>query len=259
MDGQTGADMERIIACTLVIAVWVYKDKEISALLFGLREKKLDLYCEILTEYNIDKIHRKRYKQLSQARFLLIPMLIVSDDVLLFILNVLSLIVLYKIEYYKIKFKVNKRIRHIRYQFPIYLRQLQVLLQNNTVTKAIEASLDQVPNLFKEDIVLLHKRLLENPMNLNAYIECMSQYDLPEIQRAMKWLYRYQTIGISDVNRQFNRMITSTSKWLRQSRIQSKEQSLTLYQWWGILPLFGVTIVFLSAMVSVATSFFERR
>ena len=251
--------MERIIACCLVIAVWVYKDKEISSLLYGLREKKLDLYFEILNELQIEKVHQKRYKQLSQARFLLIPMVIVSDDILLFLLNVFSLFVVYKMEYYRIQFKVNKRIRLIRYQFPIYLRQLQVLLQNNTVTKAIEASLDQVPNLFKEDIVLLHKRLLENPMSLSAYIECMSQYDLPEIQRAMKWLYRYQTIGISDVNRQFNRMISSTSKWLRQSRIQSKEQSLTLYQWWGILPLFGVTVVFLSAMGSVATSFFERR
>ena len=251
--------MERVIAISLVIIVWVIKDKEISALLFGLREKKLDLYCQILNEIDIHKLHKKRYKQLAQSRFLLIPLVILSDDILLFLLNVFSLFALYKFEYMRLKFKVNKRIRHIRYQFPIYLRQLQVLLQNNTVTKAIEASLDQVPTLFKEDIVLLHKRLLENPMNLNAYTYCMEQYELPEIERAMKWLYRYQTIGISDVNRQFNRMITSTSKWLRQSRLQAKDQSLTLYQWWGILPLFGVTIVFLSAMVSVATSFFERR
>lgn len=251
--------MERVIAISLVIIVWVIKDKEISALLFGLREKKLDLYCQILNEIDIHKLHKKRYKQLAQSRFLLIPLVILSDDILLFLLNVFSLFALYKFEYMRLKFKVNKRIRHIRYQFPIYLRQLQVLLQNNTVTKAIEASLDQVPTLFKEDIVLLHKRLLENPMNLNAYTDCMAQYELPEIERAMKWLYRYQTIGISDVNRQFNRMITSTSKWLRQSRLQAKDQSLTLYQWWGILPLFGVTIVFLSAMVSVATSFFERR
>ncbi len=251
--------MERIIACVLVLSVWIYKDKAISSLLFGLREKKLDLYLSILNEIDLNKLHKKRYKQLSQARFILLPVVIVSDSSLFLLLTLSSLFVLYKYEYYRIRFKVNKRIRLIRYQFPIYLRQLQVLLQNNTVTMAIEASLDQVPNLFKEDIILLHTRLLENPMNLNAYIDCMSQYDLPEIQRAMKWLYRYQTIGISDVNRQFNRMITSTSKWLRQSRIQSKDQSLTLYQWWGILPLFGVTVVFLSAMVSVATSFFERR
>ncbi len=248
--------MERILAALLILAFWVFKDKEISSLLKGFKEKNCDLYCEIM---QVKKLHEKRYKRLTQARYLLVPMLILSQHILIFPLYIVLLILMYKLDYLNLKFQVTKKVRHIRYQFPIYLRQLQVLLQNNTVTKAIEASLDQVPDLFKEDIETLHQRLCEDPMNLKSYTDCMSQYNLPEIERAMKWLYRYQSIGLSDVNRQFNRMITSTSKWLRQSRLQSKEQSLTLYQWWGILPLFGVTIVFLSAMMSVATSFFERR
>lgn len=251
--------MERVIAAALILAIWIYKDKDIAYFLKGFKENNLELYGQILNLSDLDKLFNKRYQRLKQVRFILIPLSIMSYQPMIYVLYFIGLMLAYKYDYYQLKFSVNKKIRLIRYQFPIYLRQLQVLLQNNTVTKAIEASLDQVPELFKEDIVLLHKRLLEDPMNLNNYIDCMSQYKLPEIERAMKWLYRYQSIGLMDVNRQFNRMIASTSKWLRNSRLQSKEQSLALYQWWGILPLFGVTIVFLSAMMSVATSFFERR
>lgn len=251
--------MEKVIALSLFLMVWIMKDKQVSKWLFGLTEMKVSQYMLVINEITVQKFHENRIKHLQIARFLLLPVVIISDSNLVFMICILFIFFVYKFEYYRLQIRVQKRIRNIRYQFPIYLRQLQVLLQNNTVTKAIEASLDQVPELFKEDIVSLHKRLVDNPMNLNSYMACMAQYNLPEIQRAMKWLYRYQSIGLSDVNRQFNRMITSTSKWLRQSRLSSKEQSLAIYQWWGILPLFGVTIVFLSAMVSVATSFFERR
>jgi hypothetical protein len=86
----------------------------------------------------------------------------------------------------------------------------------------------------------------------------MKQYDLPEIQRSMKWLYRYQNFGYQDANHQFNRMLVSTSKWLRKSRIEKKNESIQVYQWMGMLPLVGVTFVFISAMMSVVISLFER-
>lgn len=251
--------MATLIAVILIITVWKLKDKQVSLWLSGFQEKDIQRFQIITSSINSQLLHKARYTLIKQARYIFIPIALLKNELLAYVLACVGLFVVYKIPFWRVKYAVNKRIRQIRYQFPIYLRQLQVLLQNNTVTKAIEASLDQVPDLFKDDIELLHKRLLDNPMDLNNYINCMSQYDLPEVQRAMKWLYRYQSIGLSDVNRQFNRMITSTSKWLRQSRLASKDQSLALYQWWGILPLFGVTVVFLSAMLSVATSFFERR
>ena len=86
----------------------------------------------------------------------------------------------------------------------------------------------------------------------------MKDYDLIEIQRSMKWLYRYQNFGYKDAYSQFNRMLMSTSKWLRQSRIEQKQSSIQVYQWMGMLPLLGVTFVFISAMMSVVISLFER-
>jgi amino acid permease len=79
-----------------------------------------------------------------------------------------------------------------------------------------------------------------------------------EVTRAMKLLYRYNAVGQADSVRQLNRMITTTGKWLRQQRISDQGSQSALFQWWGILPLLSVTIVFLVMMMVTITSFMER-
>jgi hypothetical protein len=75
----------------------------------------------------------------------------------------------------------------------------------------------------------------------------------------MKWLYRFENSGHADAGRQFNRMIASTAKWLRQERQHAKQHRLLVSQWLGMVPLIGVTLVFLSVMMNVLMSLFERR
>lgn len=247
--------MAQSLAILLVLVSWVGLDRWIDPMLSVFKEKDLDRLTSI-AKLNSIVFQRKRIQALKWARYLLLLFLFIQLNFLRIGFVILFYVLIYMWPYIRLKNSVYQRIQQIRYQFPIYLRQLQVLLQNNTVVSAIEASLDQVPSLFIQDIYDLHQALLLAPMDLNIYLNCMKIYDLPEIQRAMKWLYRYQSLGTQDVNRQFNRMILSTTKWLRQTRLDAKQQKLMLYQWWGMVPLFGVTLVFLSAMMSVANSFF---
>lgn len=251
--------MAEIILVIGLLAAWVVLDRWIIEGLDKVKEPQLKQLEHILQETLDPEFQLKRYRTLMRVRFTWVLLPVLNAPVWMWVVFISMLVGLYKMPYWNIKLKANKRILLVRYQFPIYLRQLQVLLQNNTIVKAIEASLDQVPDVMKRDIEDFHARLLVNPLDLSTYMSCMAQYRLPEIQRAMKWLYRYQSIGYQDAYRQFNRMILSTSKWLRQSRIDSKNQSILIYQWLGLLPLFGVTLVFLAAMMSVALTFFERR
>ena len=247
--------MAKSLSILLMLVAWISLDPWIDPILMSFKEKDFEKLVRIA---NVDssKLQMKRVRRLKRSRFVLLAFLLIDFSLLRMGLVLFMLIFAFMSPYYRLKSQVKQLTQQIRYQFPIYLRQLQVLLQNNTVVSAIEASLDQVPSLFKQDIIVLHQSLLESPMDLNHYLKCMRIYELPEITRAMKWLYRYQSLGTQDVNRQFNRMIISTTKWLRQTRLDGKQQKLMVYQWWGMVPLFGVTLVFLSAMMSVANSFF---
>ena len=74
----------------------------------------------------------------------------------------------------------------------------------------------------------------------------------------MKLLYRYNTIGKDDAYHQFNRMIQTTTKWLRSEREQHHQDSLAIYEWFAMIPLIGVTILFLAIMCDVIITMFTN-
>lgn len=246
-----------IIIIFLILGIWILLDKKVEEVL-SKKSLKLNQIEQILrVDLNVDW-SRKRYLRVRYCRWFVILILFNKNINLIFFLTVFLCLIVYEYPYLKLKQQAKRRIQSVRYHFPIYLRQVQVLLQNNTVVKSIELSLDYVPDVLFEDINLLNQNIKTDSLNIKHYINCMKQYSLPEIQRSMKWLYRYQNFGYQDAYHQFNRMLVSTSKWLRQARIEKKNESIQVYQWMGMLPLVGVTFVFISAMMSVVISLFER-
>lgn len=240
-----------------MLGIWVLIDPKIEELLKNKSVHLIKIERILGIELN-DSWNMNRYKYVKRVRWIVLLVCIYPNPFPIALLTLLFCIFVYQLPHLKLKRKAQLKIVSIRYQFPIYLRQIQVLLQNNTVVKSIELSLDYVPVVLYQDIKNLHDLIKIDPLNMNHYINCMKQYDLPEIQRSMKWLYRYQNFGYQDANHQFNRMLVSTSKWLRKSRIEKKNESIQVYQWMGMLPLVGVTFVFISAMMSVVISLFER-
>lgn len=246
-----------VIIILFLLGIWVLVDPKIEELL-NVKSTQLIKIEQILGIVLNDTWNKIRYKYVKWFRWLILLSLVLPNPMLITFLTLFICIFVYELPVFKLKHKARLKIVSVRYQFPIYLRQIQVLLQNNTVVKSIELSLDYVPIVLYQDIKYLHEKIKVDPLNLDHYINCMKQYDLPEIQRSMKWLYRYQNFGYQDANHQFNRMLVSTSKWLRKSRIEKKNESIQVYQWMGMLPLVGVTFVFISAMMSVVISLFER-
>ncbi|HCT62599.1 MAG TPA: hypothetical protein DIC19_00650 [Erysipelotrichaceae bacterium] len=247
--------MERMILSVIFLILWKLGDPWLNDHVMLFREKTCD-HLEAVLKIKLDqKWMLDRIQGLKYVRYMI---LLIILDIRFSYLVLFVLTFVFKSPYIRLRHKAKQHIQLVRYQFPIYLRQLQILLQNNTVVNAVELSLAYVPDVLKEDIHIFHTSLLEDSRSLNTYISQMQAYQLPEITRAFKWLYRYQSIGSQDAYRQFNRMILSTSKWLRQARIHQKQNAVGIYQWMGMLPLVGVTLVFISAMLSVALTLFER-
>ena len=246
-----------ILVIMLFLIIWVICDEKV----FELSKNKSDRLKRIEMILNVEcdeKWFISRYKRVKLFRYFLLLSTLTKDYYLVVGITLVLCTISYFLPTVILNRKAQNKIRSVRYHFPIYLRQIQVLLQNNTVVKSIELSLEYAPEVLKHDIEKLNEKIKVDPTNMNHYVDCMKQYNLIEIQRSMKWLYRYQNFGYKDAYSQFNRMLVSTSKWLRQSRIENKKDSIQVYQWMGMLPLIGVTFVFISAMMSVVISLFER-
>lgn len=246
-----------IIIILFIFIIWIVLDPRIEELLKQKNERLIQI--EQILGLNLgEEWIQNRYRRVKIIRYFIILVIFFNQTYLILFSTLFLCILTYVGPFMILNRKVHIKIQQVRYHFPIYLRQIQVLLQNNTVVKSIELSLDYVPVVLYNDIKLLNENLRSDPLNMQHYINCMKQYNLPEIQRSMKWLYRYQNFGYQDAYHQFNRMLISTSKWLRKSRIEKKNESIQVYQWMGMLPLVGVTFVFISAMMSVINSLFER-
>jgi len=181
-----------------------------------------------------------------------------KNQLLIQLILVSILLYRYESDYLKLRSKTRRLKSQIRYQFPIYLRQIQVLLQNNTVVTTIDLSQHYAPSLFRAEVAYFVEQLRQRPQDIDPYLDFLSFYQLPEIARAMKLLYRYNTVGQADSYHQLNRMIQSTSKWLREERISRKTNAQAAYQWWGMVPLFGVTLLFLSVMMNILMTMFGK-
>lgn len=251
--------MENLILHWIVILVWIALDPMLEPFLSRLSQNSVNHFFLILEKENQRLWQKRRYNQSHRLRWIWLLVLVWQNTFWIDMVFMGMIASTYLLPWFKIRSAAQQQTDLIRYQFPIYLRQLQILLQNNTVVKAIELSIPQAPPYLRTELMALHQRLLSEPEKLSSYTDFMSHVDQNEIERAMKWLYRFENTGQKDAGRQFNRMIASTSKWLRQERQYAKQKKLMLSQWLGMVPLIGVTLVFLSAMMSVLMTMFERR
>lgn len=146
----------------------------------------------------------------------------------------------------------------VKYQFPIWLRQIQILLHNNNVINSLILSLPLAPPIIKNDLKELIETLSISPNNFAAFADFMDSFKISEVNRAMKLLYRCYIVDKDESYKQLNRMIASTTKWIRQERMTRQENKLTYFEWIGIIPLMGVTFVFLVIMASLLTNLFRE-
>jgi hypothetical protein len=221
------------------------------------KESDLDHLCQ-MSEVDMDEFQYSRLKVSLRASLILPFLMFLKVSWSMQLLFIVLVVMVYRWPYMKLVKRFNGSIQRLRYEFPIWLRQLQILLQSNTVAVSLEISIPMAPLMIRTQLHQLIKKIRQAPQKIDTYTEFLAGYRLMEVTRAMKLLYRYNAVGQSDSVRQLNRMITTTGKWLRQQRIHDQESQSALIQWWGILPLLSVTVVFLVMMMVTITSFMER-
>lgn len=200
---------------------------------------------------DIEAYKEKQYKNIYIASLTLIFWPLCNYSPIYLISSILVIIMAYFIPIMKIKEEEKKEIAKLKYDFPIWLRQLQILLQNNNVLHALEISEATAPLIMKQDLHELIEQVRMNATSSEPYYNFMKEYGVYEINRAMKLLYRYHMTGADDSYYQFQRMLEATRKWLRQERLDKRNNLISMMNWVGLIPLLGATVMFMVLMAMV--------
>lgn len=244
--------MSKFALPTLFISLFMIFNKTIDPIIATLlKENDLELFQE-----NSDEFLHKRIKKSKPILFLLIFWGYLDYSIPYILLILFLFIFFLKKDYWILKDKHKKKSNLLKFQFPIWLRQLQILLQTNTVGQSLLLSYEHAPLLIQEDLKKLIQSIESDALSITPYLNFLKSYRLCEIERAMKLLYRYNTVGKEDAYMQFNRMIQTTTKWLRNERESHHKDSLLLYEWFAMVPLLGVTVLFLAIMCEVVMNMF---
>lgn len=145
----------------------------------------------------------------------------------------------------------------LHYEFPIWIRSIQCHLQSSTVVVAIEKSYEYAPQLLKHYLKDLIWKLSCEPHKLEHYEQFMSMYENYEIEKMMKFLYRFNYMDTQQGEKHLDRMIESTGQWMNQTRLQKQEDKVNQYSIYGVLPVAVVSIYFLIIMSLVIVAMME--
>lgn len=239
----------------IYIGMWI-KRNEIGMLFL---EKETPHLLRIL---NQEELHVFTIRRITKGLIIVgvgIMAFIVNQPMVVWIGLCLLAVIIVKWPELRLKTKYRKQCNQLKVEFPIWLRQLQILLQHNTVVQSLKLSYSHAPQLFKIALNDLVVELEKTPQELTLYTSFLDEYQSIEVQRAMKLLYRYNAIGSEDATRQLSRLIQATTKWLRDQRASTQSTTISIVGWWGMLPLIGVSGLFLIMMVQTVMSILERR
>lgn len=250
--------MSAIIFIPITAIVFLFEKSIRNFFISYVYENDLVKYLNFDNKIDLETFQVNRYSKSGKNLILLVLLPLFNFNLyLLFFILALTYIT-YKRPYWKHKKMYEQNLALVRYQFPIWLRQIQILLHNNNVINSLINSQETAPTIIKKDLKLLINVLNESPNDINAFIQFMDYFKISEINRAMKLLYRCYLIDKNESSKQLNRMIASTTKWIRQERLQRQKDNLSYFEWIGIIPLFGVTIIFLVIMANLIINLFGK-
>lgn len=251
--------MERIITILIVVIIYLllWLNKKTLEKLF--LEKETPNLLRILEREEVSEFSSKRVSKGLLILGLSLLSLILNQSVIVCLSWFVLAILIIKWPALVLKQLYQKRLNQLKIEFPIWLRQLQILLQHNTVVQSLRLSQSHAPQLFKVALKDLILQLELSPHDLLLYTSFLQEYQSIEVQRAMKLLYRYNRVGSHDATRQLSRLIHATTKWLRDQRFNQQSTTISLVGWWGLLPLLGVGGLFLVMMVQTIMTLLERR
>ena len=204
----------------------LYEDNK--ALFSLLKEKDYDFLVKARYGGDVDPdvLFEKRIKQSMIGLVIILAILLFNFSWINLIIGIIIIIVVYKNQYSSLKSYYKKHLTEIDQTLPYYLKSIEILAQHYTIPVAISKSIETAPDMFKEGLQELIKKIDAGDSSIDPYIEFANKYPVRDSLRMMRLLYRL-SIGAQE-NKQEQLLVFSKSVSSLQNKAREQKYAKRL-------------------------------
>ena len=137
-------------------------------------------------------------------------------------------------------------------EFPIWLRDVALNLNNLTVLNAISNSKVVATPIMEYYVNIFLEEAIEDPSSIKPYNDFLSEFGLPDVKSSMKILYTMQNLDQDQLQEQTNSLIIRNQEMLAKAERMKNEDSVSGIVKFGFAP---VGLFMLQMMVSMGLIF----
>ena len=204
----------------------LYRDNK--ALFSMLKEKDYDFLVK--TKYGADAdpdiYFEKRIKQGMISVVVVLAILLFNFSWINLIVGLIIIIVLYRNQYSSLKGFYKKNLSVIDQTLPYYLKSIEILAQHYTIPVAIQRSIETAPDMFKDGLEEMVRKIDAGDSSIDPYLEFAEKYPVKDSLRMMRLLYRL-SIGAQE-NKQEQLLVFSKSVSSLQNKAREQKYAARL-------------------------------
>ena len=203
----------------------LYADNK--ALFAYLKEKDYDFLVKAKYQGNADPdvLFEKRIKNLMIWFAIVLAILLFNFTWINLIIGAVILIFVYRNQYTQLKAWYKKNLTVIDQNLPYYLKSIEILAQHYTIPVAISRSIDTAPDMFKEGLQEMVKKIDSGDSSIQPYLDFAEKYPVGDSLRMMRLLYRL-SIGAQENKQEqlsvFSKSVSSLQNKAREQKYAAR-------------------------------------
>lgn len=148
--------------------------------------------------------------------------------------------------------------REFKKAFPIWLRELALLLQRKPVSAAIVESISTAPTILQFPLRKMEKQFETDLVSIQPYQDFASEFELPEISSAMKLLYAMNSAGREDMMGQIHALLERNAKLQEKSEELQEKDAIAISGFLVVLPMVFSFVKLITDMLLLVSGFLEK-
>ena len=227
--------MEFAIVILIIIFVLTYRGainseklyQDNKALFAIIKEKDYDFLVKAKygSDVDPDLFFEKRIKCIIVEIIIVFAILLFNFTWINLVVGLVILVVLYRNQYSNLKGYYKKNLTAIDQNLPYYLKSIEILAQHYTIPVAISKSIETAPDMFKEGLIEMVKKIDAGDSSIEPYLEFANKYPVGDSLRMMRLLYRL-SIGAQENKQEqlsvFSKSVSSLQNKAREQKYQAR-------------------------------------
>ena len=169
--------------------------------------------------YDPNEVFMKRVKRGVIVSAVLIFFFLTEINYIGLVISLVIGYLIYKSQYFSLKKWYKAHLNYIDSLLPYYLKSLEVLIHHYTVPVSLARSIEEAPEVFKDGLKRLVKKIEAGDSSIDPYMEFAKEYPVRDSMRMMRLLYR---LGLGEQEKKHEQLV-SFSKSVSSLQAKARE------------------------------------